>query len=120
VETAFEGTARVPRETLGVPQTDYSPLSSWYRYQRSQYKLYSEGGPSSLSKDQIRQLKELGIDKFKDIRDQKWHEMLEQLKEVRDEHGHCRVSQQYPPNATLGNYVRNISKPRKPARLFWG
>lgn len=97
-------------DTIGVPQTDYSPLSTWYRYQRTHYHLYNQGGDSSLSEDQVRQLEALGIDKFRDIRDEKWNAMLEQLKEYRDEHGHCRVPQQYAPNRTLGNWVNTVRR----------
>ena len=95
-------------DTIGIPQTDSSPLSWWCRYQRLQYQSYKEGKKSSLTKDQVRQLEVLGIDKFKDIRDQKWDARLEQLKEFRDEHGHCRVPQNYAPNPKLGNWVKTI------------
>lgn len=95
-------------DLIGVPLSDNSPLSRWFRYQHSQYQLYKEGETCSLSDDQIRRLEELGIDKFKNVRDQKWDGLLEQLKEFRDEHGHCRVPQQYAPNPTLGNWVNTV------------
>lgn len=95
-------------DTIGVPQTDYSPLSTWYRYQRVQYQLYKEGSASSLTDDQVRLLEALGIDKFQDIRDQKFDRLLQELKDFRSEHGHCRVPQQYSPNSSLGTWVSTV------------
>ena len=107
-EKRFEELKQYQEEskTFQVPQA--SPLSSWYRYQRSQYRTYKEGGSTTLTECQILELEKLGIEKFISVRDQKWDQLVFELKEFKEEHGHCRVPFNYPPNPSLGRWVNTV------------
>lgn len=92
--------------TIGVPKTECSNLCAWYGKQRKQYQLYKMGKSSSLTRDQVCRLESLNIGKSRG--EHKWDTMFEQLREFRDENGHCRVPQIFPPNQKLGSWVNTI------------
>ncbi|WKN44275.1 helicase associated domain-containing protein [Tunicatimonas pelagia] len=79
---------------------DYPQLASWVSRQRQQLE--------QLSDEQKAQLNAVGFAWKGDIvriKRQRWHDRYEQLKNFVQQHGHCRVPNQYPLNPELGRWV---------------
>jgi hypothetical protein len=90
-----------------VPQT-YVPnpsLGEWVHKQRTQYKLYQDGKPSSMTVARILQLEALGLEWAQPETRLMWEERLADLKDYRDAHGHCNVPRRYKLNQPLANWV---------------
>ena len=81
-----------------VPRTDANiKLRNWVMIQRTRrYKPY--GDAPTLTNDQVKLLDDLGFHWV--LRERKWTERFDQLKQFREEHGHCDIEQE--PGAKSG------------------
>mmetsp|Transcript_5974 Transcript_5974/g.8849 ORF Transcript_5974/g.8849 Transcript_5974/m.8849 type:complete len:132 (-) Transcript_5974:238-633(-) len=78
-------------------------LALWASTQRQQLREMKEGRPSTILQERLDMLNSLGF--TWNVREDNWHEMLEDLKEYKERHGDCRVPEIYAPNQQLGNWV---------------
>jgi superfamily II DNA or RNA helicase len=86
-----------------VPQL-YKPnkaLGAWVMSQRARF---SKG---KLSQDRISRLEAIGFEwiRYSPSSRVGWEERFLELQAYKEEHGHCRVPQQYEPNKALGKWV---------------
>jgi len=74
-----------------VPQqySNNPDLEPWVTTQRQNHKLYSEGKPSCMTEQRIRELESVEV--VCDTSDALWTERFEQLREFKAQFGHCRV-----------------------------
>ena len=84
-------------------------LGKWCTDQRVKYHKFQKGEPSNLTEEKIQKLTEWGFHweyKLKRATNPEpvrpWNYRLGQLKEFKEEHGHCLVPQHFP---ALGNWV---------------
>ena len=86
---------------------DNAKLGQWLTEQRMQYKTFCGGEPwrSTLTMERIEQLEDIGID-WNPI-ESSWEERLDELKEFKNEVGHCNVPQEYKKNQSLSVWVQN-------------
>jgi len=70
-------------------------LARWVKRQRYQYKLLQEGKRSTLSKDRVQALDDVGF--VWDSQRAAWLERLGELKQFRKEYLHCNVRKLYDP-----------------------
>jgi len=101
------GHANVPRQYKPNPQ-----LGGWVNTQRHQYKRLLEGNSSTLTKERMDKLDELGFSWFQ-RGFQMWNQRYEELKEFKNLHGHCRVSQCDETYRALGLWVMTQRKQYK-------
>lgn len=89
-------------------------LGIWVSAQRQQYKnLQVLIGPKSrrlarLTQDRIDLLNELGFTwtiRSRDSLGESWNQRFQDLKDFKDEFGHCNVPSRYEPNPELGIWV---------------
>mmetsp|Transcript_18216 Transcript_18216/g.26076 ORF Transcript_18216/g.26076 Transcript_18216/m.26076 type:complete len:182 (+) Transcript_18216:161-706(+) len=78
-------------------------LAKWVSNQRHLYSEMKEGRSTIMTAERVDMLNSLGF--TWSVREDNWHEMLEDLKEYRDRHGDCLVPQRYAPNPALGHWV---------------
>jgi len=106
------------REKLGhlrVPLSD-PILGRWVNVQRKSYASFIEGKKSSLTEEKVRELTALGFvfqAGKKRARDpttpkKSWEERLGQLKEFKEEYGHCVVPQLFKGYPGLGRWVHKM------------
>ena len=84
-----------------------STLTKWIDRQRIQYRRYTEGKPSQLTKERIEQLNQMGfVWSMTGPKVQTdWKVRLEHLKAYKEIHGDCLVSYNYPQDPSLGKWV---------------
>ena len=84
---------------------DNRQLATWVQTQRQARKK------NRLRKEQIQRLEDLGF--VWEPNDEAWEELIEQLKEYRQQYGHCRVPQQWTENSQLSRWVSRQRQARK-------
>jgi hypothetical protein len=77
----------------------------WVKRQRHQYKLKTEGQPSTLSDRRQQSLNEIGF--VWDSHSSAWMERYNQLIEYRQEYGHCNVPTNWEHNRQLSVWVKS-------------
>jgi hypothetical protein len=99
-----------------VPHT-YSPnpqLARWVKRQRRQYKLMVEGRASTMTRDRLDILKDIGF--VWDSHDAAWQEKLNDLVRYCRENGNCLVPSNYKKNPQLATWVKCQ---RRQYKLYW-
>lgn len=86
----------------GYPDRD--SLARWTKRQRYQYKLRSEGKVSTMTKERIALLDELGFIWNSQIA--VWEKRLGELKHYKRLTGHCNVPSHFSPNQKLATWVK--------------
>ncbi|NJO03605.1 MAG: hypothetical protein HC880_19695, partial [Bacteroidia bacterium] len=82
---------------------NHKSLAAWVSHQRKR--------ESALSEEKKRLLEALNFPwswRIVQKKEDWWMKRYEELKAFYQEHGHCRVPLQYPPNQRLGDWVHNI------------
>ena len=97
------------RESKGhclVPHTypENPPLARWVKRQRYQYKLMNEGKQSSMTKERVKDLEDIGF--IWDSHEAAWGERLRELLAFKAETGNCLVPSNYPANPQLATWVK--------------
>lgn len=92
------GHCRVPRNLK-----KFSPLASWVKRQRYQYKLRNEGKPSFLTDERVAVLDKLGF--VWDSHHSAWDQRFEELRTFAQQYGHVNVPYNYS-NAQLASWVK--------------
>jgi hypothetical protein len=111
------GHCLVPSKYPGNPK-----LGWWVSTQRSSYRLYQEGRPTSITAERIQELDEIGF-KWDTAAAAAWNERLEELREFKVQFGHCIVPCKYPANPKLGwwaskqRYFCNLYQEGKPTTM---
>ncbi|GFH61945.1 hypothetical protein CTEN210_18421 [Chaetoceros tenuissimus] len=85
-----------------VPQRNKA-LGIWVNNQRTQYKLMSNGSKSQMTEERLEKLEDIGFT-WTPLQNN-WDERFEELKQYKDQHGHCNVPHKYEPNKALGTWV---------------
>ena len=94
-----------------VPETyeKNKPLGQWVKNQKRQCRLLEEGRHTSMTKDRLISLRELGFDlkakRSMNYTNSTWEERLQQLAEYKKEFGNTNVPQRYEKNKRLGRWV---------------
>jgi hypothetical protein len=83
---------------------DNRPLARWVKRQRYQYRLRSDGKPSSMTPERITSLENLGF--VWDSRGIAWEDRLQNLHEFKALHKHCNVPSKYPAKPSLASWVK--------------
>ena len=95
-----------------VPEKHPGGLGSWVRHQRRGGKKESQGGNA----ERVRKLEELGFQwESTGILSDRWEARFQELKEFKEEHGHCNVPREHPGG--LGNWVHTQRSKQKSQRL---
>jgi hypothetical protein len=97
----LHGHCNVPRTLLQNPQ-----LGTWINTQRKQYRLLKLGQHSQMTPHRIVQLETLGFSWTKCGKSD-WGVRFQELKNFKEQKGHCLVPQRYGPNPQLGTWVNN-------------
>ena len=99
-----------------VPQqySNNTGIEPWVTTQRHNYKLYSEGKPSCMTAEHIRELESVEV--VCDTSAALWTERFRELCEFKAHFGHCRVPREYSSNPKLGKWVTNQ---RQNYKLYW-
>ena len=84
-----------------VPQKHPGGLGYWVRHQR---RITGEGG-GRRNASQTQELEELGFQWIPPTKPDKWEARLQELKEYKEEHGHCNVPSKHPGG--LGDWARD-------------
>lgn len=79
-------------------------LAHWVKRQRHQYRAKKERKHSTLTAERERLLEELGF--VWDSHASGWEERLNELRDFKDKHGHCRVPKTYAENPQLAIWVK--------------
>ena len=96
-----------------VPIKYAANLGTWVSTQRSNYRLYQEGKPNSMTAEHIRELESV---QFKwELSSFSWNERFGQLHAFTVQFGHCVVPLRYAANPNLGKWV---STQRSKYRLY--
>lgn len=91
---------------------DYE-LEFFVRDQRREYVRWRAGFASILTKDRIELLERIGFEwtknkeKTRKSHEERWNEMIEELKSFRKKYGHTEIPQEYEENPQLGRWVMN-------------
>ena len=105
------GNCQVPRS-----YTKNCQLGSWVHYQRQQYRLMMKGQRSQMTSERVTQLES---EQF--VWNMQGHRpfevRLEQLRQYKEQHGHCQVPIKWSENPQLGNWVHNQRKEYKRYKL---
>ena len=80
-------------------------LAQWVKRQRSQYKMRKDGKYSNMSNERLQALQELNF--VWDSHSALWDKRLLELAKFREQHGHCNVPTQYPPNQNLAVWAQS-------------
>mmetsp|Transcript_16950 Transcript_16950/g.37006 ORF Transcript_16950/g.37006 Transcript_16950/m.37006 type:complete len:330 (-) Transcript_16950:181-1170(-) len=94
------GSCLVPQKHKENPS-----LGLWVKKQRAQYKLYMDNKPSSITKERIELLEQIGFEWNAVPED--WQARFEELKDFKEHHGDCLVPQLFPLNPPLGIWVNH-------------
>jgi hypothetical protein len=90
------------------------PLARWAHHLRQQKRR------GSLSAERVRQLDVLGF-VWVNVRRRDystiWLRRIAKLERLREEHGHCCVSKDYPPDRSLGRWADRVRKQRRNGTL---
>lgn len=89
-----------------VPHT-YSEnlaLARWVKRQRYQYKLMMENKPSTMTKERVKALEDIGF--VWDSQGAAWGERLEELEDFRKTYMHCNVPSNYSDNPRLATWIK--------------
>jgi hypothetical protein len=98
-----------------VPQQyDENPkLGRWVGYWRNKYKEYKRTNGQKGDPHRMKRLESIGLvddistgNEYRRVKSY-WDDMLNQLSDFKQEHGHLKVPQQYDENPKLGRWVRN-------------
>ena len=114
-------------EAANAQDSSRAPISlvRWAGYQRNEYRKYVTGMKSSLTKEKVKKLQDVGLDLVGSagsvealIEKQRtkgppkkqgprvsWDERFRQLQAFKAEKGHCRVPQNWAPNKALNVWV---------------
>jgi len=108
------GHCRVPQNYKANPE-----LGSWVSMQRVAYRKQSG---RKITEEQINRLEEIGfVWVLRVLQKQEhsvgWDERFKQLKEYKEQNGHCRVPQKYKANTQLGNWVNNQRRAYKKGKI---
>ena len=85
-----------------------SELAEWVRQQRNQCTPPKRGEKSVLNCERKPKQKDLGF-QFKVLKTthgEQWEDRFSELKEFKQKYGHTCVPNKYPPNPSLGHWVR--------------
>ena len=82
-------------------------LGLWVMAQRTQYRLHQEGKPSRMTKERIRELESIGFDWGRNKTDWAiiWSVRIQEIREFKEQFGHCLVPGKYSVNPKLGEWV---------------
>jgi hypothetical protein len=86
----------------GYPDRD--SLARWTKRQRYQYKLRMEGKVSTMTKERIALLDQLGFIWNSQVT--VWEKRLSELKQYKRLTGHCNVPSHFAPNQKLATWVK--------------
>ena len=88
-----------------VPESE-DPLGIWVKVQRSLCRKREKGEQNSLTDDRVAALDEIGFEwvSLGTNNPEKWDERLSELREYREENGHCNVPRSQGP---LGKWVKH-------------
>jgi len=78
-------------------------LAQWVKRQRYQYKVFSEGKPSTMNLQRAEALESIGF--VWDSQEESWSRRLRELREFRREFNHCNVPSNYS-NKRLASWVK--------------
>lgn len=97
------------RERMGhclVPHTfsENLPLARWVKRQRYQYKLMRDGKSSTMTEERVKALEDIGF--VWDSQGAAWGERLAELRQYRQEFGHCNVPSNFSQNPQLATWVK--------------
>ena len=97
------------REQMGhclVPHTfsENLPLARWVKRQRYQYKLMRDGKASTMTEERVKALEDIGF--VWDSQGAAWGERLAELRQYRQEFGHCNVPSNFSQNPQLATWVK--------------
>jgi hypothetical protein len=95
----IHGDCIVPRGYAENPR-----LASWVAEQRKQYKLMQDGKQSSITPERVLMLKELGF--AWNAQEAAWDRHMKDLKQFREENGHCHVPLNNSEYPKLGLWVK--------------
>jgi hypothetical protein len=84
--------------------TENLPLTRWVKRQRYQYKLMMECKSSTMNKERVNALDEIGF--VWDVHGAAWGERLDELKKFRSIYMHCSVPSNYRANPQLASWVK--------------
>jgi len=92
----------VPEQYAANPK-----LGHWVMTQRTQYRLHQEGKPSRMTEDRIRELESIGFDWGTSKTDVAsiWSVRIQEIREFKEQFGHCLVPVKYSANPKLRNWV---------------
>ena len=90
-------------------------LARWVKRQRYQYKLKTEGKPSTMTDERITVLENIGF--VWDSHTASWEERMQELMDYRNQYGHCNVPSNYPSNRQLAVWVK---RQRRQFKFFRG
>jgi hypothetical protein len=97
-----------------VPQkyADNPKLGRWVSKQRREYRLHQEGEPSLMTEGRIRDLKSIGFEweTSKTGLASIWNVRIQEIREFKEQFGHCLVPQLYAANHKLGQWVSTQRK----------
>ncbi|KAL3758562.1 hypothetical protein ACHAWU_008316 [Discostella pseudostelligera] len=80
-------------------------LGAFVNRQRTEYRKLQQGLQTSLTKERIQSLNDLGFKWAIRVSRTPWESRLDELKRFKDEHGHCNVPSTYPKNQPLAYWV---------------
>ncbi|KAL9183736.1 hypothetical protein ACHAXT_004592 [Thalassiosira profunda] len=80
-------------------------LGAFVNRQRTEYRKLQQGLQTSLTEERMRDLGELGFKWAIRVSRTPWDTRLEELKQFKEQHGHCNVPSTYPKNQPLAYWV---------------
>jgi len=91
-----------------TPSLTHTKLGAWVGRQRIEYQKHVLGEKSTMSKERIKLLEEIGFDWSP--RATNWNLRVRELKEYKKQNGNCLVPIQYDKNPKLGRWVSTQRK----------
>ena len=87
--------------------SDNPNLRWWVLNQRKNYRWRQEGKPSPMTEDRIRELESIGFDWGTSKKDLAsiWNVRIQEIREFKEQFGHCLVPVKYSANPKLRNWV---------------
>lgn len=80
-------------------------LGAFVNRQRTEHRKLQQGKQTSLTKERIENLNELGFKWAIRVSRTPWESRLDELKQFKEQHGHCNVPSTYPKNQPLAYWV---------------